>query len=503
MTMAAAAAVSLALAAGAEAKTAAGPCSAGPQPGGDWPAYGRDLVNSRTQHDETTIGAAEAARLVPAWTFSSAAHGDRGAFHSTPAVVDGCAFIGSADGGVFAVDADTGALVWQAHEAVDDAGLGGVFVGAPVVSDGRVILLVNRVGGPYAVAYDEHTGALLWRSDPVATYEGSYTNASPAVYDGLVFFGISAEEGNVAEQGGFALLDARSGRIVKVTETIPEADQARGYAGGSIWSSTPAIDAATGFAYAGTGNPFSKRVEHPYTNAIVKVDLRRGSRTFGEIVDHYKGNIDQFSDLLKDASQPTCDAIGEHPNLQLMLGNSAGCLQLDLDFGAAPNLFRTSDGRLLVGELQKSGVYHAASADTMDRAWTATMGLSCAACNAASTAFDGSRILGVGTPGGVLEALGADAGALQWASPLADGVHYQSISSANGVTYAVDGNSVFSAFDSATGAPLLKRPTTLDTAGDPVNFSSAGIAIANHTVYTALGSGGSGGFIVAYRPAGG
>jgi len=57
---------------------------------------------------------------------------------------------------------------------------------------------------------------------------------------------------------------------------------------------------------------------------------------------------------------------------------------------------RNSDGTELVGDLQKSGVYHVADAATMKPAWTALVGASCQACNAASTAFDGSSIEGVG-----------------------------------------------------------------------------------------------------------
>ena len=39
-----------------------------------------------------------------------------------------------------------------------------------------------------------------------------------------------------------------------------------------------------------------------------------------------------------------------------------GCGQLNLDFGATPNLFTDASGQPLVGDLQKAGVYHAAHA---------------------------------------------------------------------------------------------------------------------------------------------
>ena len=70
------------------------------------------------------------------------------------------------------------------------------------------------------------------------------------------------------------------------------------------------------------------------------------------------------------------------------------CGQLDLDFGASANLFRASDGTELVGDLQKSGVYHVADAAIMKPAWTALVGASCEVCNAASTAVSGARSTG-------------------------------------------------------------------------------------------------------------
>src|SRR5207237_1595118 len=91
--------------------------------------------------------------------------------------------------------------------------------------------------------------------------------------------------------------------------------------------------------------------------------------------------------------------LGETPACELSAGlpdplDDPVCGQLDLDFGAAANLFTTSDGTKVVGDLQKSGVYHVANASTMQPYWTTIVGPSCFACNAASTAFDGSAIEG-------------------------------------------------------------------------------------------------------------
>ena len=151
-----------------------------------------------------------------------------------------------------------------------------------------------------------------------------------------------------------------------------------------------------------------------------------------------------------------------------------------------------------VGDLQKSGVYHVARADTMEPAWTSLIGVSCQACNAASTAFDGTSILGVSTPGGVMNAMARDTGTVSWRQPIGDGVHYQGTSTAAGVTYTLDGNGFLDAFDASTGQPLLHRPLAQDTGAPMVQLTSSGVAIAQHTVFVADTGSGNEGYLVAY-----
>jgi len=332
------------------------------------------------------------------------------------------------------------------------------------------------------------------------------------VADGLVVAGWSPPEGQDNGQGGFALIDASTGAIVRTTEIISAADQAKGYAGGGLWS-TPAYDPSTHYLYWGAGNPDSKTMEDPHTNAILKIDLDRSSATFGQVVASYKGNVDQYTQALQALSQtPACSA-SDNGVLAWPLDDPV-CGQLDLDFGASAQLFR-SDGAEVVGDLQKSGVYHVANATTMKPAWSQIIGLSCAACNAASTAVEGGSVFGVGVPGGVMYGLAGNTGAVQWRQPIADGLHYGSTSAANGIVYTIDGNGFLDAFAAKGGQSLLRQSTALDTMQPPSGgAASNGVAIAEHTVLVAVSSGGGaasgaagsgmpasgGAFLIAYRP---
>ncbi len=489
------------------------PCAAPDSPGGEWPMYGHDLANTRSQPDEHDIGSGAVTGLSPAWVFSTAAYGDDSAFQSTPVLDGGCAFIGSSAGVVYAIDASSGKLVWKRQLQASSPGEGGTIVGAAAVSGNAVIWLVDQTAGPYAVALDRSTGSVLWQSAPVVTAAGDYTNASPIVANGLLAFGFSPSEGSDTGQGGFALLDAGTGHVVKVTPTVSGADQAQGYAGGGLWS-TPAYDPTTGYLYWASGNPNSKTKQDPNTNAILKIDLNRADAAFGEIVAAYPGNVDQYTDTLQKASQNPACAASDSAGLPYPIDDPV-CGQLDLDFGSSVNLFTDGAGPELVGDLQKAGVYHAARADTMAPAWQRIIGGPCQVCNAASAAFDGSAIEGVSAPGGTMFSLAPGGGSVNWASPVADGAHYQSIGVADGVVYTFDGNGFLDAFAAGSGTPLLRRPLAVDTGTPMGGVTSGGIAIAEHAVVVAAtsesgaagaitGSGGtgpgSGAYLIAYRP---
>src|SRR5947207_723585 len=227
---------------------AAAPCTKSVD-GGDWPVSGHDVSNTRTQPDEKGIGPDAASKLQPLWTFSTQSTGDNTGFEGTPIVVNGCVFVGSDGGFAYALDAADGHVVWQRKLDVAKAGFGGALVGAPVVHGSSVIYLVNDEGQPYAIALNRSTGAVVWKSQAFAgghstVLQGFYTNASPIVAGGLVIAGYSPSEGDSKGTGGFALIDAATGTIVKTTPTIPPEDQAKGYAGGGLWS-TPGYDQAT------------------------------------------------------------------------------------------------------------------------------------------------------------------------------------------------------------------------------------------------------------------
>jgi len=478
--------------------------------GGDWPTYGHDLANTRNQSHERAISDQDAATLAPAWTFSSNAAGGSGDFTGTPAVADGCLFAGSNGGWVYAMNADTGKLVWKA--AVPR---GGLINGSVAVDGGTVYAAVSKTSrsagctsncvGPYVVALDEATGAVKWASDAIDAQPGADVYGSPVVFNGLVFEGVSggsAELGDQTDrydfQGSFVLLYALTGALVKKTYTIHSPDTHDGFAGAGIWS-TPAVDTDTGYAYVGTANPFQPKQEAPNADSVIKIDLDSSRATFGQIVGHYKGNVDTYV----DQSQLPCLFPGQNPGTYPQgLGS---CAQQDLDFGASPNIFTDANGRKLVGAGQKSGVYHAFDAATMAPVWQTPVGVPSAFGGiVGSTAIDENGIYGPITTGGYLWSLNYTGGG-RWVAPVADGVHWGNpVAVANGITYTVDLKGFLDAYDNRIGTPLLHRPIAAGSGtGNNLVASWGGVTVARNTVYAAVGiSGLPDGFIVAFKPGG-
>ena len=600
LVVAATAAGALAVPTSAAAKPMPGCAPTAGVTGGEWRTFGHDLANTRTQPSEKVISPADVPTLRTAWVFSAVNAGGAGDFTGTPVVADGCVYMASTRGWAFAVNADTGKLVWKRkmpHGGNVNSTVGvstrtveppssrdvrirvprrvrgsrvvsaRIYAGArktkalkgrrlrsPVLVRGvsskrftaRIVvrtakgrkatlkrrfraLTAQKVGtvymfvtrtqkadgcppgdpciGPYALALDQATGNIVWATPSVDDQAGADTYGSPVFHDGVVMMGVSggsAELGDEADrhafQGSMSFIDASSGRVIKKTWTIHPPEQPEDdFAGAGIWS-TPAIDSEDKVAYVGTANPFKPQAEHKNANSVVKFDIDLKSPRFGEIVGSYKGQIDEYVPAFSEL--PCYDFPNNYPPYYPQGVGSCG--DIDLDFGASPNLFRGAGGRKLVGAGQKSGVYHVFDAKTMEPVWTQIVGPPGAFGGVVgSTAHDGNSVYGPITVPGYVWSIAAGDGRHRWVGPVADGMHWgPPVAVANGVVYTVDFSGFLDAFDARTGALLAKRPLAMG-GGGAVSPTWAGVSIARNTVFAAVGVLGlADGFVVAYRPGG-
>jgi outer membrane protein assembly factor BamB/plastocyanin len=600
-------AVLAAVLAAPSAAQAAG-CATVGMPGGDWPTYGADAANSRYQEHEKVISPADVPLLSPAWTFSTQEAGAEGDITGTPVVAGGCLYVATSRGWVFALNADTGEVVWKsqvpyggginstvglsqlplprgcgtrrsakrkvkrrakkrraragarkrrakrrvsrgcakrparrkrarrkgkrpsAKRAVAAGqskakrrtkrrkrrttrwrqargGVNVVYVAVARTQASEGCPPGDPCEGPYVAAFNGRTGELLWATPPIDTQPGSDVYGSPILFDGMLLIGVSggsAELGDEADryafQGSMNFLDATSGRLLRKTYTIhPPLQPDNEFAGAGIWS-TPAIDKDKKVAYAGTANPFKPQAEHKHANAVVKFDIDRGSPTFGDIVGSYKGDIDEYVPGLSEL--PCYDFPNNNPPYYPQ--GIGSCGDIDLDFGASPNLFTGPDGRKLVGAGQKSGVSHVFDAETMQPVWKQIVGPPTALGGiVGSTAHDGESVYGPVTIPGYVWSLSAAGGEHRWVAGVGDGAHWgPPVAVANEVVYSVDLTGFLNAWDARTGVQLAKRPLQVGGSG-PVSSSWGAVSVARNTVYAGVGLLSlADGFVVAFRRGG-
>jgi outer membrane protein assembly factor BamB len=557
-------AIAAALAAGA---LTAGPAEAAPPPGcattaapgGEWRTFGHDYSNTRTQDQEKVISAADAPLLSPAWTFSTVDAGGEGDITGTPIVADGCAYVATNRGWVFALNADTGKLVWKAKlpkggSANGTVGIadrrcrqvtvrvrvrrsaremrrlrrrshgrrvskykwvtrkrwqrcGAVFVAASRTRTADNCAAGDKCIGPYIAAFDQATGELAWATEPLDAQKGADVYGSPVFFGGALMIGVSGaaaelgdETDRYAFQGSLNFLDVDTGAMLRKTWTVhAPGDPKDDFAGAGIWS-TPAVDPAEKVAYVGAGNPFRPQAEHPHSNAVLKFDIDRRSPHFGEIVGSYKGSVDEY---FPATSQMPCYDVPGNPPPYYPQGVGS-CGDIDLDFGAAPNLIAGPNGRKLVGDGQKSGVYHVFDAHTMKPVSSQIVGPPTAFGGiVGSTAYDGQSIYGPVTAPGYLWSISAADASLRWIGPVADGLHWgPPVAVANGVVYSVDLTGYLDAYDARSGVLLAKRPLALG-GSKPESLSWGGVSVARNTVYASVGTGAlAEGFVVAFRTGG-
>ena len=288
------------------------------------------------------LAADDLPKLTLKWAFGFP---DATAAWAQPTISGGRLFVGSQNGSVFALHAETGCTIWTFEAR------GGVRT-AISIGDRRAYF-ADQMGHAYAV--DAVTGLLVW-SRPVDEHPLVRITGSPVLFEGRLYVPTSSYEevGKAPDypcctfRGALVALDAKTGQEIWRRHMIDEPPRvlgknARGIeslgpSGGAIWSA-PTIDARRRVIYVATGNTYSGATQ-PATDAIVALDLESGRLLWAKQLH---------------ADDVFGCRVGE-PNCPERAGP-------DFDFGASPALVTLPNGRdvLIVG--QKSGMGYALDPD--------------------------------------------------------------------------------------------------------------------------------------------
>ena len=253
----------------------------------EWPLANRDYSNTRAILD-AEISSDNVNSLDVAWAFDIPGVGAWGGAATTPLIASGVVYFQDLQSNVFALDFETGEVIWE--KMYERAVLG---PNGPGLGYGMVFISKNI---DHFAALNIETGEEIWEKSTDQRPTGAI---QPYVYGGNVYITSQAgvagegEQNYVGYKGGTSgyiyALEPETGEIVWEFQTVEEGfwGNPEVNSGGGVWY-PPGIDLERGVTYWGVGNPapFPGTVQYPnassrlgpnlYTNAMVALHAQTG-----------------------------------------------------------------------------------------------------------------------------------------------------------------------------------------------------------------------------------
>lgn len=485
----------------------------------DWPMYGGGPARTMSSQCPGAPSASSVRTLVPAWHVHTP-----DVVTATPTVVDGVVYVGDWSGNFFAFDLATGSQIWKtvigpsAAPPYKDQHRGSY----GTITSSAAVATVKRGGKPKATVFvggggslyalDAGTGAILWQTnfDPAHPTSSGEVESSPVVWEGApggptVFVGSDANQDSGYVGEGIWALDAATGAVRSHwNPESPDVSAPRPlYGCGNVWSS-PALDVGPGNSavlYFGTadcpdnsGTPCPSDGSDPACTAGKQYNY----------ANRWTKNSESLIALsVSDPSRPS-----EVWSYQAHPTNSND----DDDYGASAQLFELSNGTRVVGLAGKDGYYEVVRRADGVLVWrTSETGNGNVQPGFALGGFIGTTAVGEvaaaprvfggvaintpitydsggnptlqdpatlerGVPG--FQAFSGTDGSNAWSG--VQGYSYGPTSTANGVVYTGSLDGTFRALDASTGLPLWAFPL-----GAPI---SSGAAVGNGAVVVGEGT---------------
>lgn len=469
-----------------------------------WPLAGQGAGNLRSQPAETYLGTSNAPSMLAKWVFTTGSD-----VSATPTVGTNAMFVPDWAGNLYAVNLETGALLWS-HQISDYNGYAGsISRVSPALYNNSVIIGDNEGGtahnGANVISINQQTGALQWITN-VDPHPAAIITGSPVVVGTTIYQGISSIEEGLATDSGYpcctfrgsvVALNADTGKVLWQTFMVPNNNgQAGLYSGAPIWQ-PPAVDTTRNLLYVGTGNNYS---------APASVETCR----------------------LQNPNDFTCSVAADHFDSALALNLTTGAIQWYRRFSgydvwnlnckdgtpgcpdpAGPDYDLGGSGPNLVGNVvgfgQKSGMYWALNPDTGAILWSKSLGpggpfggiqwgtasdsTNIYVASSNSTLASYKLVSGQVVTWGFWSAVNASTGKILWQTPdpTPGTIDMGSVSVANGILYV-------GSFDSAGHMYALNSATGQVS----WSFSSGGSVIDGPSIVSGNLFWGSG-----YRRAGG
>jgi outer membrane protein assembly factor BamB len=391
----------------------------------DWPTYLGSVARDSANYAGTTLNSADARNLTELWSAAT------GGIQAEPVVANDTVYIGADNGNEYALNASTGATVWQTYLGqvlqptcnpytvgiTSSATVSGGFVyvgGGNLSGTGN---LTNGKTGWYAL--DEKTGAIAWDLAVGNISQGSYNWASPLIADGYAYIGNASRCDRPLVWGGLLQVSLATHEVVGFFNTTVGS----AYRGASIWGS-PTFNAKNNTVFFTTGNPL-KNYTSDYSESVVAINAT---------------------------------TLAPMSSWQVPLAQTLK----DSDFGTTPAYLHLPGGRAIVVAMNKNGITYALNATNLSLGplWETHLSFSEYPENVAPLAWgDGLLFNGAGPTtvdgknySGSLTALDPANGSIRWQVGMPGDVYGAPVYT-DGVVVAAGGTAL-DVFNASTGALL-------------------------------------------------
>ena len=290
----------------------------------DWPTYLGEVARDSAQSGEAVLSSANASKLAPLWNYTIGV-ANPGYLQAEPVEVNNTVYVGGGNGIFYALNATTGAPVWQSPNLGTDSRCSypdGITSSATVA--GGEVYVGGGDGNFYAL--NQSTGNVDWKYLVGNPTKGYYNWASPLVLTslGYVYIGVASDCDHPLVNGGLDQVSLSTHKLVHFFSDLNTSEQAEcalnnkdpNGCGGSIWGS-PSYDAATNTVWAATGNGYNLSVPE-YGDSLMEWNA-----TTLALINHW---------TIPNAEQET-----------------------DGDFGATPTLVNPPGGTPMVFATDKNG----------------------------------------------------------------------------------------------------------------------------------------------------
>ena len=262
-------------------------------PTDDWITNGGNIFNQRYS-PLSQINRGNVKDLKAEWRthLNGSGMGAQYSAQGQPLVYQGVLYMVTGADDVFALDVETGAILWTYEAHLDPARVKvccGWMSRGLAMGDGKIY--VGQLDAKL-LALDQRTGKIVWSIQAENPLEGISITGAPLYADGMLITGFVG--GDMGIRGRVKAYDARTGKLRWTFYTIPapgefgsESWPQQGefwkYGGAAVWH-TPAYDPALGLLYFSTGNagPAYDGSVRPgdnlFTVSMIAVDVKTGKR---------------------------------------------------------------------------------------------------------------------------------------------------------------------------------------------------------------------------------